>query len=289
MKINILIILCFLIYGCKQEEFFPIRNYEEKLVLFSVLDSRNDITFLYLQKNSNSWNISDRLSLPEDLQVKVIKNDGKEYIYKDTAITGNTDFKIYYCKNFKPDIGIYTLKITSKNFPELSSTITFPRPCGVRMQYYSDYLMISLNSSPGNYRFRFNIYYEQKIDNAWILKWEEAPITILVGNGIEIMEYPGPNFVEESEKTIKITDKSTNDFINNKILPSAAKDDIRISRGCLIIENYEPNLANYLKSVNGYFDKFTIRLDQFGYSNINNGFGIFGAIMVDTIKIFSRE
>lgn len=86
MKYYIFLILCFIFFGCQHEDFSPVRNFEEKLAVFSVLDSRNDLTFLYLQKNSDSWDISERLSLPENITVKVIKNNNKEYIFKDTVI-----------------------------------------------------------------------------------------------------------------------------------------------------------------------------------------------------------
>jgi hypothetical protein len=284
----IFIFLCLAMCGCKQDDFSPVNNYEEKPVLFSILDSRNDITLLYLQKNSNTWNINDRLLLPEDLLIKVIKDDGSVYFFRDTIITGITDFKVYYYKSIKPNTGVYTLHLTAKNLTEISSTINFPTACRVNTIYYFDYREVTINSFAGNYRFRFNIYYEQKIENDWVLKHEEAPIVKPIAIG-EIIEYPGDAFVEESQKTFRITDETVQKCINDKILPRAAKDDIRIIRGCLVIENYEPNLANYLKSVNGFYDNFSVRLDQLGYSNINNGLGIFGAIRVDTIVIFSSR
>ena len=46
---------------------------------------------------------------------------------------------------------------------------------------------------------------------------------------------------------------------------------------------YEENLYNYYSVVNGFQDRYSIRLDQSTYSNISGGMGLFGAYSVDSL------
>ena len=46
------------------------------------------------------------------------------------------------------------------------------------------------------------------------------------------------------------------------------------------------NLTYYMQSVKGYDDPYTVRLDKPDWTNIVNGYGVFGAIRLDS-AIFS--
>jgi hypothetical protein len=45
----------------------------------------------------------------------------------------------------------------------------------------------------------------------------------------------------------------------------------------------DDNLYNYLSTVNGFNDPISVRLDIPNYTNIQNGHGIFGAIIKDSL------
>jgi hypothetical protein len=52
-----------------------------------------------------------------------------------------------------------------------------------------------------------------------------------------------------------------------------------------ILTQVEPNLYMYYNLANGFQDEFSIRTDQPDYSNIQGGFGVFGAMTVDTVRV----
>jgi hypothetical protein len=58
------------------------------------------------------------------------------------------------------------------------------------------------------------------------------------------------------------------------------KSTFRILRAEVRLLVYDTNLAKYYSSVNGYLDRYSVRLDENVFTNINGGLGVFGAYML---------
>jgi hypothetical protein len=286
MKKPIFILICLLIHGCQQEEFSPIKEFNAKLVIYCVLDPRNDIQLLRIQNNYSSWNITESSKLPDDVQAILIDNNNEEYFFKDTLIDNIENFKSYFCKGIKLHPGGYTLKISAKGFPLTYSVLNYPDESRLLKSYPTGKYSVSITSSTKNYKYHFYIYYEQKIDNKWVRNKMEIPTTITLLNGRSFTQFPGPEFIEDQQQNVGVINETVNEYTKNKILPLSNPGDIRIIGCWFIIENYDINSANYIKAVNGFYDLYSIRLDQIGYTNITNGYGVFGAIRVDSLDIF---
>jgi hypothetical protein len=50
----------------------------------------------------------------------------------------------------------------------------------------------------------------------------------------------------------------------------------------LYVSSLDWNLTDYMQAVTGYDDPYTVRLDKPDWTNIVNGYGIFGSIHLDS-------
>lgn len=286
MRNLIFIFFSLLLLGCKQEDFSPVRNYEEKLFVSCVLDSRCEAKILAIQKSLDSWNLEDRLNISKNITAKLISED-TTYIFKDTIIGGVTNFKCFYFKSSILPCGYYTLQINDSSlqvYKNISSTIFYPDKMNISVKIVNSYY--EFGHIANNNRFHAYIFYKQKINNEWIIKKEELPfVWTTTIEGVDVLFFPDNGFQNDISFLFKIPYQTVYDCYH-KILTYADKDDLIIMGGFIIFESYDINLPQYIETTNGFFDLYSVRLDQLSFSNINNGLGIFGGIRVDTIKWF---
>jgi hypothetical protein len=288
MKNYALFFIFLIVIGCKQDDFSPIKDFQEKFAVFCVLDSRNDATFLWIQKNSDSWDLQKRIDLSDDLLINIFESNGKENLLRDTVINAQLEYKTYYSDKIGLNPGTYTLQITSREYPLTYAVINYPDASSYQSTHNTEGISVIIKSSTAYFKLHAFIYYDQKINDTWVRKREEFPLSKHVGHE-RIDFYPGPEFIEENPMYFDIIDEVITRCINTKILPLAAKDDIKIIDGRIIIENYDISFAKYITALNGLYDRFTVRLDQLDFSNISNGMGIFGAYRADTIVVFESS
>jgi hypothetical protein len=277
-----------LAFACRQEDFSPIKDFQNKFVVYCVLDSRTDSIKLFIQKNSDKWNETERINLPLDLQIKINCYNNKIYNFTPSDSTTHPEYKSYYTREFDRHMGYYHLEIISRDFPPSTALVFYP----VASLYLSSKkkagIYVEIRSSTKQFKLHAYVYYDLKINNTWVRRRVEFPLSKTSGKE-RIDYYPGADFLEEYPYLFEVNDDIINNTIYAKILPLASKEDIEIIDGRLIVENFDDNLAQYLKAVNGFYDQYTVRVDQFGYSNIMNGIGIFGAYRADTFMLFENS
>jgi hypothetical protein len=59
----------------------------------------------------------------------------------------------------------------------------------------------------------------------------------------------------------------------------------RLTSATFILTQVEANLYNYYSLANGFLDPYSVREDQPDFSNIVGGFGVFGAIVEDSVVV----
>ena len=58
-----------------------------------------------------------------------------------------------------------------------------------------------------------------------------------------------------------------------------------VKRGTLEVLSLDDNLYNYYLLVQGFNDPYSVRLDRPFFSNVTDGYGIFGSITADSNQV----
>jgi hypothetical protein len=289
LKYNILIILgCIAItcFNCKNDDFSPYGEFQKKIIMSGVLDSRSKNQFVKVQHTYLSLN-----SNPDDTSKSVIKNlkvyistGNKDILLKDTLIMGLVNYKVFYTNELIPERGsIYTLRAESSDFPTAQSTVKIPA-----VQYidiYTDELYIHMIFGAANtkgYLYGLFLDYEVVETNKTTKYTIEIPLSSYSNpDNIDEIIQEFPELTKDRGAKYPLT-SLTSSLIS--IAPTTPNKKIKIKKAYGIVYSFDENLYNYILSVGGFNDPYSVRLDEPFYSNIRNGYGLFGSIVADTQK-----
>jgi hypothetical protein len=292
--INIFIIMIILfIYGCKKDDFDPVKNYEDKMVIMGILNNNSNIQFIKIQKTYEEQTTNGSEKTLKNLKVQVIENASAIYTFRDTIIPGVTNYAVYYNKDLKIQPGLgYSLEIDDEKYQLVCATAIAPYP-NYSITYKNNLVVLILNSgslfAEYNYTYEYHIYYEylQKTNNEWLYKRMEVPIQINISDktGDTTVIYP----TQPKEKILTIDSikvpYSNFAYTVSKINDAAGGDSIKSLSRFVYFTTVETNLYGYL--FKGFTDKYSIRLDQPDWSNVLNGEGVFGIICTDSRYLYS--
>lgn len=283
MKNKIIIIfLSFLILSCNSEDFSPVGNYEKKVVTYLILDNRINNQIIKVQSDYlvNDKNTSKKIN---NLNVYLI-NDNNKYTFSDTIIPDSKNYSYFVLRNFIPIRGAkYSLYISGDEVPTATSEIYVPPKSDVTLYYDSDKIQLTYyrNRYVKGYLHHLYVDFYIKDDKNNVIKNGRVEVPI----GIEILN--------DGKDTIKYYPTLTKDVSFNYsysnlftvLMENKPKDDkykLVVKKSVATVLSLEENLYNYYVTVKGFSDPYSVRLDQINYSNIKNGYGIFGAITIDS-------
>jgi hypothetical protein len=265
-------------------------NTENKLGVQAILDSRQKIQFVKIQKIFPSYASSNEEKIPKNLVVRVNASE-VSYLFKDTIVEGISNYKMYYNKEISVEPGSYMLIITSDNYPAAWSMMSVPGKPDISEGYESTKLtfMIGATISAKGFYYNFYVDYRSIKDADTMFNRIEVPIRVDTNEKNEI-------FAQYPTSLIPVTDIGGMEkiflsigsliYIRNLIKTKENTSDVFIYKGMLYITSLDWNLTDYLKTVKGYDDPYSVRLDRPDFTNIVNGYGVFGSIHLDSIWFY---
>jgi hypothetical protein len=291
--VNILFCLSIIfIIGCKDESVDYYDAYQDKLIIYSIIDSRNDLQLIKIQSNTPRVNSDNSKKLLTDLKVQVIQNNKTTYTLRDTVISGIDNYSVYYHPNFRFSTGNFLLMITSEKYPSCWASVNVPEKQKMTVSYGTSNAVITIpfNLTTKGYFYHFYLSYSVKNGAESMIKTVEVPTGFEVKDSKEVVPvYPDKILEENTGATGKVTIPYSNfTWIIDKIKNEYGSENVTLGNSWIALYSLDWNIYNYYHSVNGFKDPYSIRLDQTYWTNISGGYGIFGAIRSDSVDIIMR-
>jgi hypothetical protein len=299
LKISALIFVIFIFTSC-EEDFNPFEEYQERYVFNCIL--RGDTTLQVATVAKTYYSGFDALSNTEDpflkgADIRIWYGDSV-YLFSDTSIARsdtsryNSQFNLYKCDKFSAEFNQTieaeimlpdgkrlksSIKTPARTLFESSSATTIP--AGTTTSFRIGWT----NSTSGIYFLPdFSIFYYKKEGNLQVRYIKEVPayyendtpvyftpirqtsVTLTIETLLKALEEISGND-DKSNYTIKLT----------PVFKVAAFDEA---------------LSRYYSVTSQTFDHLTVRVDENDYSNIEGGYGIFGAFtstQYTNLKLYS--
>ena len=296
MKKRTLFILKFaaivvLFVGCK-DTFSPKGPFENQLVVYSVLQTGRNLQYVRVYTN---YDVSgfDPFECATDHPIAgahvVITGARGTYIFRDTLLPRQDKSRYTtpiaaYVANWQPKPGEkYTLDVRVDNIGSTTATVTTPRPSTLLywypntrildipdsvMEYPSFYAYGRLLEQTKAYTFQFTIEYDVLLPEGWRRQSAE-PVLASVYNA-----YGGGS--GNCSKSVYVATLSNigSRYSNTKLT---------FRRIVYRLLQLEENWYNYYSTVRQFQDPFSIRLDEPDFTNLSNGYGLFGASTLDSL------
>jgi len=305
--------IVFIMFACGcDDSFSPNADLVNKVVVFGVLTPNASIQFVRVHPIVSPEESNPRNDSVSGTVVRVSKG-GSLTIFRDTLLivvksVGDT-VKIPAFVTYELSIergARYALSVVSPSYSEVSAIVSVPSR-GVLstlgnliLQSPWDYnmdldIIVSMTLSPDTKGFfvRFFLNYEVLRNGTWASESVEVPIKLQDSNGLANINgvYPslGVRTTSRSPTGFAVERKGYMNSEYRKVLTliyaEYGSQNIRMKKAVFQLIQVEDNLFNYYFVANNFADKFSIRIDQPEFTNINGGFGVFGAFTFDSLVV----
>lgn len=285
--ISIFILQILLLNSC-EENFSPKTEFQEKYILYSIINTDSSYQTAVLQKSydvegfdPNLYN-SDPFIQGADIRIRQRDN---VFFLKDTSSERvdtsryKTPLHFYYTNNFfiQGNDSIEIL-VTLSNGKKLYG-ITAPA-LSIEFDKASDHSLPAVDkdffsfiwNGPTSSRWylpKFTFYYSKD----GIRYSKDVPFDYKFENGKWLPDFP------------KITNNNIIRFKHSALDSAFAqisesdpnKASYKIFGGVLTLLVFDESMSNYYSSTNGFLDDYTIKIDEADFSNIKGGLGILGS------------
>lgn len=281
--------------GCN-EPFSPKGPFVQRFVAYAVLDARSDTQYvrLSLSYNPPGYDPSVMTGAQYDTTAAVeVSTAGQTYIFQDTLL--GPSLHAFVNSSFHPTPGTrYNLTasssvgtITASSQVPASGNLSIANPS--TLQYPSTFATGNievqgvLGSGARGFLVRFIFVYGLASDST-VQHEIEIPMSFEQNqDGVSTPVYPQMQRNTDSNPVVafpvtnylKIIADLTNQFATRILMKKAR----------FYLVQVDESLYNYYNIANGFNDKYSIRTDQPDYTNIQNGYGVFGSFNVDSLII----
>lgn len=297
-KIFALILLSLLSLSC-QEDFSPKTNFKEQYVLNCYIDLDYGSymhSFVYatvsklynvdgLDPSQNKINPSvsgasiylsyrgDLYGLDQDtIKTSTSKYDTIQVYYKTMLKYLYPNYSVsLYAK--MPDGTVLTAKTQLLEALQLGFSYNFTKGFTTKINrfLFGNVFTINWGYTEGRLLFPQMLIPYRRTDGGYTVYYKEVPIKYINNNGRYELLYPSPTS----------SDSISYDYsaIDSAMAQTAASENFSYFIGNIIFQMVEMDepLSKYYESIHGNIDSYSISLDQFVYSNISGGIGIFGS------------
>ncbi len=301
-------VLCAFLFVSCEDSLEPNGQFTEGYSVNCILRADSSIQYVvlssnYLPDDSNPYsNNIDPFIHGADIRIYY---DDEVVIFKDSSVVRsdtsryNTPLSFYYAKNFKPVVNKeYEIDVLLPNGRRLKSKTS--TPANVEFQKNASNLIVDKLVKEKESLcyfwkvFAADIFYVPQLkftyykkENGVSTKYTKSiPLKFTQKDGIDVPLYPKP-------------DKNPYVFYNMNAVIKAFES---ISDGDPYKGNYsvvtgtvleliilDRNLSGYYSSSNSAYGEFSVKLDQSDYTNITNGYGIFGSYLKQEIGVSFTE
>ena len=303
--------------ACNQP-FDPRGPQEQQIVVYTVLST--DRTVQYVRVNSSYMPPGyDATAYTEDswirdASVKLI-GAGKTWSFHDTSLarpdTGRykLPLRMYAVKPFVPERGkAYNLLVESPTFGVAQATVTMPAKSTIVLNAVSVPVLtqplsatpdgkieftVDLSSTAGGYTNHLYIYYDVLKGSRWVEERFEIPLEPIPRDTSYSLDRPVYDQLNPTSLSKRVTVQFKAGYLQKiiKKLTTVQYADTHLIYKWIVLTvlQTDKNLFAYYKSVRGYQDPLSIRLDQPLYSKIDGGVGLVGAYALDSLTFVLPE
>lgn len=296
------IILTFIVFISCDDSFSPKAPYEEKYSLNCIIRGDSLIQVATVYKSYDVPN-TDPLENTEDpfidgAFIRMWRGNDEIYIFKDSSMERTdasrykSDFKYYYINDFAPNEGdILKIEALLPNGRRLSSNTLVPIEV-LRSESRSDTIVTRTSKgylsttwiieNPDQvYLPKLYIEYFENENGVNIRKIKIVPWKKVKIDNVTKYIYPSLSRDYSIDYEIDLISESMEDISKN----DSEKKKYTINSMFLELSVFDKNLSTYYFTVGLDDNSFAIGLDEGDYSNIENGFGIFGSFITQEFQI----
>jgi hypothetical protein len=293
--------LVIILYACEDDLIIQ-SSFKEGYVLNCVIDANSayqiaTITRTYNSKDALSpQNFSDRFV--ENVELK-ITNRGAINIFMDSSVTIENspgvykDIRFYFTNDLRNTLSS-TLYLTAilPGGDTLTSSTTVPSRITIDQGESANIIPPSEGASEFTVNWKENdngqIYFDPRLkiiyykltDEQFVRYEKEIPIKYNQINGKRVPLYISPSFNSKIDYSMDIF----NEIITGISEGDPDKSNYYIESAQIDIYTYDLFLTSYYIGTH-MLDKYSIRLDEVDYTNIDGGYGIFGSFVKETRTI----
>ncbi|RJP59719.1 MAG: DUF4249 family protein [Ignavibacteriales bacterium] len=288
----------FILLGC-EENFSPKGDFEEKFALTCLVrgDTALQIASLFSSYDVDGYDPSVYDENPAYLGADIrLWYQDTVYIFEENTVFNPTNpdslFHFYYLDKFKPTGKGELLEIeaTLRNGKRLRASCYTPGRFNYNTQETSNTIP-PVNTSNVNivwttedtdnfYVGRIKVKYFENIGGTSTQKWLHLPVRLVDNNGELIPIYP----VASKSRAVSYSMNAINHAFQS-LSENIAKENITISTyGIVEVLSLDENLSRYYASILED-NKYTVRVNESDYSNVDGGFGVFGSLNRETKRI----
>lgn len=292
----------FTIFISCDDSFSPKAPYEERYSLNCIIrgDSSFQVATIYKSYDVSNINPYENNEDPfiDEALIRMWRGNDELFIFRDSTMDRTdksrykSEIKYYYINDFVPNEGdILEIEALLPNGRRLSSNTIIPTEVK-RNEDRSD-LIVTLSSKDylrtvwiiqnrdQVYLPKLFINYLEKengvnIRKKGIIPWKKAKID----NATKYI-YPPPSKDYLIDYDIDIIKEAMEDISKN----DSEKNKYTIISIILELSIFDKNLSTYYFTVGLEDNSFAIGLDEGDYSNIENGFGVFGSFLTQEFQI----
>jgi hypothetical protein len=293
--------LTLLVWSC-DNSFSPKDNYQERFVVYCVLNPLEEVQFVRLYRTYDVDGV-DPLKHSTDTPVSdaqiTIDGGGQHAEFRDTVVKRDSydryssDIVAYCTSGIRIDPRMsFQLSVTTQD-DSFNARVTVPRSVGLILndgsaklidpshQQTCNCIRVRAQASGTNeargYLFRLYIEYSRNLEGVQLYLRKEVPLRYAGGQDTLQPVFP---FLDRSSTV----DFSIDSF--SKVLGEISADPANEVVGAKFITfSFDVNAYNYYQIVHGFGDPYSVRLDSPDYSNIPMGSGVFGALAVDSMFV----
>jgi hypothetical protein len=295
-----------LLIGCDQS-FNPKAELRNQLVVFSVLSNDRDLQFVRVASyyDVSGFDASENKEDPSLKEAKVsITGSSGVFAFRDTVLPRlDTDryslpINAFVATAFRAEPGKrYDLLVTCEGRGTAASSLTLPdRPL---ISLYPGELVLQ---SPSSFdpRSRFSLrttlspfakgslcqlFIDYQVLEGWI--WKDGRVEVPYEINLDTLGIWDATYPKLTRVTGNATGVSFKVWTYTRMLQKTYQrfegKKLVMTRAVLRVFECEQGYYDYLNTVNGFKDNFSIRTDQPEYTNIKGGAGVFGAYTVDSL------
>ncbi len=284
--------------------FSPKGEYRDQLVVYVVLLDHTNKQFARVYSTYNPPGF-DPLEHTIDNQFSsaqvLIRFGTDSLLFRDTVVARTDDsryndsVRAFVAEPFQPSRGIaYSLLVTANNHLVSASTVVPPAATVTSGSIYvldqpaqtRDDIFAAAALAPESYGSLLQLFLEVDVlqSGNWVRFREQIPFDMLNYENCTTFEPSYPDFERNSngQRALHISNLIYRRMISHIDQKYSGQTHF-ISRAVFQLTQFDEHLYRYYKNVNGFSDRFSIRLDEPDYTNISDGLGVFGAMTVDSL------
>jgi len=301
----LLITIALLLFASCNDSFSPKGPFEQQLVVYSVLSTDRDIQFVRVYTNYDVPGFDpfeNRSDTPIAGAQVVVTGPHGSYTLKDTLLTrpDTTRYKSQiaaYAGQWRAEPGqVYTLTVSATGIGSTTATVITP---GASQPIYWTYGTAILDD-PDNYKipagyvgaftrfwqstkaYSYQIVIEYLVLTASGWKTESIEVPFWASFDFQSAGYPSlySSYIYAGGAYSKAIYVST----LQQVIRQHAGVKLTFKRIVFRFLQVDQNWYDYYNTVRKFQDIFSIRLDEPDFTNLSNGYGLFGAFTVDSLE-----